>query len=127
MLVSCGASNSRDNNKITGTYRTIVFIQPAPADYPVDLHEKGGYIELDLKTDLSVKAKWFIPEAPEYQLKKSEPVYKGNYSADGDTIKISGTGSVLDYVTFIYKEGKLEMKEQLRRGPVTLVFKKIEE
>lgn len=127
IMVSIGSGNCNGGDEISGKYRTIVFVQPSATDYPVNLHEKGGYVELNLKTNLSFEAKWYVPSLPEHHLEKNEMIYKGRYSVSNDTIKIFGTNTFWDNETFIFNDRKLELVKRLRRGPMDLVFEKIEE
>lgn len=124
---SLGSGNCNGDDKITGKYRSIIFVQPSASDYPVNLHEEGGYVEFNLKEDFTFEAEFFIPDLPEHQLPRDEVSYKGTYSFNKDTIRISGTSSFLDNETFILKENKIEMKNRLRRGPMDIVLEKVED
>lgn len=125
VTVSC-AGNSGNDNDISGRYRTIVFIQPGPADQPLDLNEKGGYVEFDLREDFTFEARFFTPDLPDFQMKKTEMNFEGTYSINEDTVKIFGTNIFLDTEPFIYKDGKLEIKNKLP-GLMDLVLEKVKE
>jgi hypothetical protein len=124
VTVSCTVND--DNNDIPGRYRTVVFIQPGPADQPLDLNEKGGYVEFELRKDFTFKAKFFTPDLPDFQMKETEMNFEGTYSINEDTIKISGTNIFLDNELFFYKDRKLEIKNKLP-GLMDLVLEKVEE
>ena len=125
-FVFCNTCNKGGDDVISGKYRTIIFIQPGLADQPLKLHEKGGYVEFDFSEDSTFKAKFFTPSLPDLQMKKTEMHFKGKYSVNGDTVKISGTNIFLDTELFLYKDGKLEIKNKLP-GLMDMVFEKVGE
>jgi hypothetical protein len=125
-FVFCNTGYRGGDDVIAGKYRTVVFIQPGPADQPVKLHEKGGYVEFNFNEDSTFEAKFFIPSLPDLQMEKTEMNFKGKYSVKGNTVKISDTNIFLDTELFVYKDGKLEIKNKLP-GLMDLVLEKVEE
>lgn len=125
-FVFCNAGNKGGDDVISGKYRTIVFIQPGPADQPVKLHEKGGYVEFNFNEDSTFEAKFFVPSLPDFQMEKTEMNFKGSYSVNGDTVKISGTNIFLDNEIFIYEDGKLRIKNKLP-GLMDMIFEKVKD
>jgi hypothetical protein len=125
-FVFCNTSKKGGDDVVPGKYKTIVFIQPGPADQPVKLHEMGGYVEFNFNEDSAFEAKFFTPSLPDLQMEKTEMHFKGKYSVNGDTVKISGTNIFLDTELFIYRDGKLEIKNKLP-GLMDMVFEKVVE
>jgi hypothetical protein len=127
IILSFTGSSCMDDNKIAGFYRTIIFVQPGPVDQPLDLHERGGYMELNLREDFTFTGKWYFPAMPDLQMESYEVNLSGTYSVSENTVRFSETNSYLDTELFFYRNGKLELEERIRRGPMNIVLQKVEE
>lgn len=127
ILVSLINCSCIDDPKITGLYRTVVFVQPGPVDQPLDLHQRGGYMQLDLLEDSTFTGKWFFPAMPDLQMESYEINFSGTYNVSGDTVRFSETHSYLDTELFFFKEGRIELEERIRRGPMNIILQKVEE
>jgi hypothetical protein len=126
-IFSFAFSNCIDDPGIAGLYRTVVYVQPGPTDLPLNLYERGGYMEINFLKDYTLTGKWFTPSLPELNLEQSEITFGGIYSVNGDTVRFAGTNTYLDNELFFYRDGRLELEERMRRGPLEIILEKVGE
>ncbi len=105
LLSSCEVPT--ESSALTGYYESITFREPGQADGGVDILAKGGFIQLRLRADAAVKGRVFVPPNIGTGYGKIDQRFSGSYGVTGDTLRVTGTGTLID-VRWLIKGDKLE-------------------
>lgn len=100
-------------DSIAGCYTATIFQELGLTDRGVDILAKGGQLEIHLFTDFALSAKINIPDSIGTNYAPRDTVLSGTFLLKSDTLRITQTGTFLDYsrghpVEFIVRGDSLE-------------------
>ena len=109
---------------VAGVYTSMTFIEPGQNDAGVDVHAKGGFINLTLTPSFGVEGKLVIPPETGSNYDGTSLSFLGTWRASGSGIVIEGTETLLDGHEWICGAGTLETSTT-GRGPLQIKLQKM--
>ncbi len=94
LLSSCELPSA--SSALTGYYESTTLQGIAQADGGVDILAKGGFIRLRLRADSAVRDHLFVPPNIGSSHGKLDQRFSGSYLVRGDTLHVTGTGTLID-------------------------------
>lgn len=120
MVAGCCTHGPLDPTPNSNLYRTTQFhIVSDVLGESDDVDARGGYIELRLNADSSMRWTQNVPGTNLLEL-------DGSYTISGDTLNINGDGPWRYSEPFILQNGEIRITSKPRRGFVDVIFKKVE-
>lgn len=100
-----------DAVRVAGKYIATKFILPGSYDSSVDVLANGGYINLELYLDFTVKGYWSVPAHPDLQGSGFEEQLAGKYTVSNDSLQFKDMKNILSHPQyfFIIKDDSLEL------------------
>ena len=98
-----------DALRVPGKYEAVTFEVPTITDGTLDVIGIGGFINLELFPDFSVKGSWNIPETPDLNDSGFEETLEGEFFIKNDSLQFKEMNNILSHpsVYFLIKEDSL--------------------
>lgn len=114
LIIFCSDDNNPvvydpDALRVAGKYKAVTFELPTNVDGSIDVLEIGGYINIELFPDFSVKGGWGIPETPDLNNSGFEESLEGVFTIKNGSLQFKGMNNILSHpsVFFIIKDDSL--------------------
>ena len=109
----------------SGTYKSITFIEPGPADGGVDIQKAGGYLQITFYKYCEFSVDLFIPTNSKSNYAAGHKYFKGNYTFKDSIVEFQTLYFIVKELIWNKNKFQLESPEVSPRGrPFKIILTK---